>query len=352
MEHPAPSEPPADKPDVEDATADDASALSPSAEASASTMDQKGSMDPKDSPSTPTEAAKDAPPNETQTSEDDRDWSAGRLSAVEAETFAEAFRPSWGGSDSWSSPSPPTATSAPDEPRPRSVAPAPSTDDEPTVLPGATNSTKTIVVIAAVFLLVIGGVVLSFVGGETPTEVASAAPSGTGASTETSMETAPRPTEGAEQPEHQATRAQSAPALEPRQEEEEDPAPPPPATIRIEARTVPINARLELDGVRVGNPLFREAIADGSTHVLRVSADGYETRELRLVYSEALSEIVELQAIAPPPTMEPPQTRRRTTTMRSSTRSSMRTAGGRMRSSRRTMRATRMSSGFTTANPY
>lgn len=397
MEQPAPSDTTADKPAVGDAPADTApgGTSEPSAAASdapatggtsappkdeteaapdpASEDDPKGASagEAKDAPDQgpQVDAEADAEPNEAQGTEDDRDWSAGRLSAVEAESFAEAFRPSWGDADAWSAPAPPPSPAEPVAQAAPAAAPAvavaPTLEEEAPVLPGTESSTKKIVAIAAVFLLVIGGVVASFIGGEpeTPSEVASTAPANTEptnteptrgtsmAAAAPSMEaTAPTPTEQpqANEPAAVAEAAEEAPAPEV--------APPPPATIRIEIRTIPSHARLELDGVRVGNPLFREVTADGSAHVLRASADGYESRELRLAYTEARSELLELRAIAPaPPTMQaPPTPSRREVSMRSSARSSMRstTSRGMRRGTRRTMRASRMSSGFTTANPY
>jgi hypothetical protein len=54
-----------------------------------------------------------------------------------------------------------------------------------------------------------------------------------------------------------------------------------PAIYRIEVKTDPENAQLELDGVKVGTGLLTlDLPRDGTPHLLRVSAEDHETREV------------------------------------------------------------------------
>jgi serine/threonine-protein kinase len=70
------------------------------------------------------------------------------------------------------------------------------------------------------------------------------------------------------------------------------------ATYRVVIRTEPGSAKLELDGNPVGtSSLALELPRDGTTHLLRVSAEGYQTREVTF-RDEPPPESIELTATA------------------------------------------------------
>ncbi|MEM9072397.1 MAG: hypothetical protein AAGE52_28080 [Myxococcota bacterium] len=323
--------------------------------------------------------AKVPEPDENQVGEqDDRSWSAGRMSLVEADQYAEAFRPSWGDADDWveANQAPEieeaadTVVAAP-EPKAFSRMPEVAAVEEEAILPGADQSKKRLAIVAVVFVTAIVVVVASFLGGgDEPSQPVATDSEGV----EESAETAPTPmTAAAEipQPETMAAVPEATMETEAEVEAATEPAPEPvpePVQVRIRARVTPANARLELDGTRVGNPFDREVEQDGSEHVFRATATGYEPQEFRVRWDGEHNEVVELRevppVVAPPPAMRPEAMRAeamraeamraeamRSTPMRTQASSRMTT---RMRSTMRSTmrRRSTMRSGFTTANPY